>query len=98
MSFGTHPSVAMAPKNRFTSRPKVKARRGSRTPVTGEFNHAECCQKTPHVCAICEEGGDLLFCDGPCMRHFHRSYVSVGAQEFACPGVVYRLLLDRDSW
>lgn len=32
------------------------------------FTATEIYQKSPHVCAICEEGGDLIICDGPCHR------------------------------
>jgi hypothetical protein len=27
--------------------------------------------KDPELCAICEEGGDVLLCEGPCKRSFH---------------------------
>lgn len=85
----------MASRRQYVSRPKTVARRVK--PTTGQFSTVECGQKAAHVCAICEEGGELLFCDGPCMRHFHRSHVSIGAASFHYPGLKAPTLA-RGSW
>jgi hypothetical protein len=84
----------MATRKKYVSRPKTVARRSK--PSTGQFSIMECGQKAAHVCAICEEGGDLLFCDGPCMRHFHRTNVSKGAANFDCPGLLVPPLTPGD--
>lgn len=87
--------LIMSEQKRFTSRPKVVARK---TPVVlGHFTSKETDQKVAHVCAICEEGGELIFCDGPCMRHFHENRVSRGAQTYSCSGSRGTLFRD-DAW
>lgn len=55
----------------------------------------EILQKAAHVCAICDDGGDLTMCDGPCVRHFHLNRTSKGAAENRCPGV--GLAVDHDG-
>lgn len=77
---------------RLISRGKEVARRTVIIP--GHFSTEEKCQKAAHVCAICEEGGDLLFCDGPCKRHFHEHGVSRGAARYFCQGIVGLRLRD----
>lgn len=32
---------------------------------SGEFERGD------PVCSLCDDGGDVLYCDGPCMRSFH---------------------------
>jgi ribosomal protein L37AE/L43A len=44
-------------------------------------------QKAAHVCHICDDGEELIICQGPCLRQFHRTSESEGAQENNCPGV-----------
>lgn len=29
------------------------------------------CVLEPPICVICDEGGDLVYCEGPCRRHVH---------------------------
>lgn len=47
-------------------------------------------QKAAHVCAICDDGGHLIICDGPCLRHFHCNNNSNGARLSKCPRVGVR--------
>lgn len=35
------------------------------------FAHGEHLCMDPPCCFECDEGGTVLFCDGPCGRHFH---------------------------
>lgn len=35
------------------------------------FAHGEHLRMDPPCCFECDEGGTVLFCDGPCGRHFH---------------------------
>eukprot|EP00249_Psilotum_nudum_P024832 c29302_g1_i1 orf=194-5161(-) len=36
------------------------------------------------VCAICDNGGNVLCCDGPCMRSFHLNKEAGGAEDSSC--------------
>lgn len=68
------------------ARPKVKAKGyPRRAPENVMFTVAEVNQKSPHICAICEEGGELVICDGPCHRQFHPSVDSDGTSDYQCP-------------
>lgn len=51
------------------------------------FSEQEILQTSPHVCAICEHGGKLVICDGPCHRQFHY-VVGDEAPGDSCPCVV----------
>lgn len=66
----------------------------NRTVTEGNFTDRERHQKAPHVCAICEDGGDLWYCDGPCRRHFHSDRDSRGAERFSCTGISMTMLRD----
>ncbi|KAL3685775.1 hypothetical protein R1sor_003797 [Riccia sorocarpa] len=35
----------------------------------------------PPICALCDDGGDLLICDGPCSRYFH-AFPGTGKESF----------------
>jgi hypothetical protein len=78
--------LTMSSLNGFTSRKKQQITKLAHN-IRSSFTSEECTQKAAHVCAICEEGGDLIFCDGPCMRHFHGHQGSRGANIFSCPGL-----------
>lgn len=69
-------------QQRFTFKAKAVARKARIVPQS--FSKNEKYHKAGHVYAICEEGGDLLFCDGPCMRHFHENRVNKMTQLYAC--------------
>jgi hypothetical protein len=56
-------------------------------PLLPLFSEAEVHQMMAHVCAICDDGGDLVICDGICLRQFHRNHESLGAEENKCPTV-----------
>lgn len=51
------------------------------------YSDIEINQNSPHVCAICDEGGDLIVCDGPCHRHFHKSVSCPLGQQWRCPTI-----------
>lgn len=81
----THFLVGMA-RTKVQSSKNGKVRHTSL--VTGpRFSRAQVNQKAAHVCAICEDGGEIAICDGPCLRQFHLNSDSLGAQENHCPGV-----------
>lgn len=80
---------------KFTSRPKQMAKKTET--ALEHFSLREKFQKATHVCAICEEGGDLMFCDGPCMHHFHSDRVSRGAAKYSCQGFA-GLNLRNGKW
>lgn len=70
---------------------KKRGREVSKTGVWGpdfvRFSTSQVYQKAAHCCAICDDGGELAICDGPCMRHFHLNPESHLAAENNCPGV-----------
>lgn len=58
------------------------------------FTKTEILQKSPHICAICDEGGELIICDGLCHRQFHASINSEGAGDYNCPSVNFSIEED----
>ncbi len=82
-----------------SARPKMKASRGvvSDLHEIDHFSDVEKRQCSPHLCAICEGGGDLVICDGPCHRQFHRTHAlqdSIGH----CPGVFIPDAKSSEAW
>lgn len=57
------------------------------TPKLMLYSEIELKQNSPHVCAICDEGGDLVVCDGPCHRHFHKNVDCPAGKKWKCPSV-----------
>ncbi|CAM6087769.1 unnamed protein product [Calypogeia fissa] len=49
--------------------PQIDVRRSD--PHRKLFSPAEVNVEDPPICIICDDGGDLVYCDGPCRRHFH---------------------------
>ena len=81
-----------------TARPKVKAKRDHpQLHELAQFSDVELRQCSPHLCAICEGGGDLVICDGPCHRQFH-CIQHTQESEGRCPGVVIPGAKTTDPW
>lgn len=81
----------MVERKKFTSRKKHVA---NRTIAPGNFTESEKHMKAAHVCVVCEEGGDLWFCDGPCKRHFHTDETSKGVERYSCTVTGGTMLVD----
>eukprot|EP00897_Mesotaenium_endlicherianum_P009710 jgi/Mesen1/8768/ME000524S08075 len=45
------------------------------------------CPDSDSLCAICDDGGDLLPCQGPCLRSFHATKESVADNASKCPSL-----------
>lgn len=58
-----------------------------KVPYFVRFSKKQVHQKAAHCCAICDDGGGLAICDGPCMRHFHLNPESDLVADNNCPGV-----------
>lgn len=73
------------------ARPKVKSSKGEsstlRVPALTLYSESEMNQTSPHICAICDEGGKLVLCDGGCHRHFHMSVDDPSAKAMQCPSI-----------
>ncbi|WOK99959.1 protein ENHANCED DOWNY MILDEW 2 [Canna indica] len=47
------------------------------------------------VCAICDNGGDILICEGPCLRSFHPTRIT--GEESSCKSLGYTTKAEVDS-
>jgi hypothetical protein len=63
-------------------------------PLIDQFQHSEHFRMDPPCCFMCDEGGDVLFCDGPCERHFH--YVGAAEDDGRGPTCTPITVADND--
>jgi hypothetical protein len=48
----------------------------------GSDDEGEPAKPNESICALCDDGGDLLMCDGVCMRSFHRRCVGLSKSAY----------------
>ncbi|KAG6549828.1 hypothetical protein Mapa_008809 [Marchantia paleacea] len=51
----------------------------------------------PPICVMCDDGGDLLICDGPCNRYFH-GFPGTGSESFCQTLTLSRKETKGERW